>query len=40
VLNVFVKKNVYFLPSQYVISRWTINAKKEKGKGITIEDLE
>jgi len=39
VLNVFIKENVYSIPSQYVLSRWTINAKKEKSKGITIEDL-
>ena len=40
VLNVFIKENVYSLPSQYVLSRWTINAKKDKIKGVAIEDLE
>ncbi|GAU50549.1 hypothetical protein TSUD_409930 [Trifolium subterraneum] len=40
VLNVFIKDNVYSLPSQYVLHRWTINAKKEIFKGIAIEDLQ
>ncbi|XP_050914753.1 protein FAR1-RELATED SEQUENCE 5 [Lathyrus oleraceus] len=33
VLCVFIKKNVYCLPSQYVLHRWSINAKKEKYYG-------
>jgi hypothetical protein len=40
VLNVFIKENVYSLPSQYVLHRWSINAKKENIKGIVIEDLQ
>jgi hypothetical protein len=40
VLNVFIKENMYSLPSQYVLHRWTINAKKENIKGIAIEDLQ
>ncbi|CAJ2645475.1 unnamed protein product [Trifolium pratense] len=40
VLNVFIKENVYSLPSQYVLHRWTINAKKENFKGTAIEDLQ
>jgi len=40
VLSVFLKKNVYSLPSQYVLQRWTLNAKKEKVKGLIIEELQ
>ncbi|KEH26391.1 hypothetical protein MTR_6g053640 [Medicago truncatula] len=40
VLNVFIKENVYSFPSQYVSSRWTVNAKKNKMGGVAIEDLE
>jgi len=39
VLIVFIKKFFYSLPSQYVLSRWTINAKKDKSKGLAIKDL-
>lgn len=40
VLCVFIKKKVYFLPSQYVLHRWSINAKKEKVKEVTIEGFQ
>ncbi|KAI5446098.1 hypothetical protein KIW84_014081 [Lathyrus oleraceus] len=40
VLCVFIKKKVYCLPSQYVFHRWSINAKKEKVKEVTIEGFQ
>ncbi|KAL6507704.1 hypothetical protein OROGR_023899 [Orobanche gracilis] len=40
VLNVFIKKNVYSLPSQYILQRWTINVKKEKFNELTCEELQ
>ncbi|KEH25490.1 hypothetical protein MTR_6g024175 [Medicago truncatula] len=38
-LNIFLKKNVYSLPSQYVLHRWTLNAKKDNIQGLIIEEL-
>jgi hypothetical protein len=40
VLCVFIKKKVYCLPSQYVLHRWSINAKKENVKEVTIEGFQ
>ncbi|KAI5418712.1 protein FAR1-RELATED SEQUENCE 5 [Lathyrus oleraceus] len=40
VLCVFIKKKVYCLHSQYVLHRWSINAKKEKVKEVTIEGFQ
>ncbi|KAJ1384267.1 Zinc finger, PMZ-type [Sesbania bispinosa] len=39
VLVVFLKKKVYSLPSQYILHRWTINAK-EKIIGLAMEDFQ
>lgn len=36
VLSVFRAKNVLMLPSQYILKRWTINAKT--GSGSTVEE--
>ncbi|KAL6527188.1 hypothetical protein OROGR_016278 [Orobanche gracilis] len=38
VLAVFIKKNVHSLPSQYILRRWTINAKKETFNDTTGEE--
>lgn len=38
VLAIFIKKNVHSLPSQYILCRWTINAK-EKVKTLTDEEF-
>ncbi|KAI5392288.1 hypothetical protein KIW84_076899 [Lathyrus oleraceus] len=40
VLCVFIKKKLYCLPSQYVLHRWSINAKKEKEKEVAIEGFQ
>ncbi|KAI5420554.1 hypothetical protein KIW84_044377 [Lathyrus oleraceus] len=40
VLCVFIKKKVYCFPKQYVLHRWSINAKKEKVKEVTIEGFQ
>lgn len=40
ILTVFLKKKVHYLPSQYVLQRWTRNAKKEKFEGLTIEEFQ
>ncbi|KAK7266928.1 hypothetical protein RIF29_19589 [Crotalaria pallida] len=39
-LTVFIKKKVYSLPSHYILSRWTLNAKKEKVNGLTNEEFQ
>ena len=33
------KEKGFSLPAQYILSRWTINAKKEKAKGLASEDF-
>ncbi|XP_019429336.1 PREDICTED: protein FAR1-RELATED SEQUENCE 5-like [Lupinus angustifolius] len=34
ILVVFIRKRIYSLPSQYILHRWTLNAKKENVQGL------